>query len=59
MTCLLIDDHMLLNISKFGVLLSYIAACANANYIPPGFNELKPLILKRLDTQKVIKIYVY
>jgi len=39
---------------KFGVLLSYIAACANANYVPPGFEELKPLILSRLNMQKVL-----
>lgn len=39
---------------KFGVLLSYIAACANANYIPIGFEELKPLILSRLNKQKVL-----
>jgi len=44
---------------KFGVLLSYIAACANANYVPPGFEELKPLILTRLNMQKVlIKILI-
>lgn len=45
--------------SKFGVLLSYIAACANANYIPPGFIELKPHILKRLNMQKVSRVLMF
>jgi len=53
MTIKLSSNHDILENSKFGVLLSYIAACANANYIPPGFEELKPLILARLNLQKV------
>lgn len=56
MTYLLANDHKLLDKSKFGVLLSYIGACANANYVPRGFIELKPLILKRLGNLMVIKI---
>lgn len=53
-TKLLNNDNDILTKSKFGTLLSYIAACANANYVPPGFIELKSQILKRLNVQKVI-----
>ncbi|XP_022174077.1 uncharacterized protein LOC111036376 [Myzus persicae] len=52
MTNKLTSQHNILENVKFGVLLSYIAACANANYVPPGFDELKPLILTRLNVQK-------
>ncbi|CAH1732231.1 unnamed protein product [Aphis gossypii] len=52
MTNKLTSRHDILENIKFGVLLSYIAACANANYTPPGFDELKPLILTRLNIQK-------
>lgn len=54
MTNKLTSKHDILENIKFGVLLSYIAACANANYVPPGFEELKPLILTRLNIQKVL-----
>lgn len=53
MTCQLTIDHTTLENCKFGVVMSYIVACANANYIPPGFIELKSNILKRLSVQKV------
>ncbi|XP_025191061.1 uncharacterized protein LOC112591452 [Melanaphis sacchari] len=52
MTNKLTSKQDILENIKFGVLLSYIAACANANYVPPGFDELKPLILTRLNVQK-------
>lgn len=55
MTCQLISDPETLERCKFGVVLSYIVACANANYVPPGFTDLKSYILKRLDMQKVYK----
>jgi len=54
MTNKLTSKHDILENIKFGVLLSYIAACANANYVPSGFEELKPLILTRLNIQKVL-----
>lgn len=50
----LTSEHDIFEDIKFGVLLAYIAACANANYVPPGFEELKPLILTRLNIQKVL-----
>ncbi|VVC33957.1 Hypothetical protein CINCED_3A003898 [Cinara cedri] len=53
MTCQL-TDHTTLENYKFSVLMSYIVACANANYIPPRFIELKPNILKILSVQKDI-----
>ncbi|XP_050527308.1 uncharacterized protein LOC126897620 [Daktulosphaira vitifoliae] len=52
MTCLLIASPHILSEIKFGNLLSYIAGCAIADYIPPGFYELQPNILKRLNLQK-------
>lgn len=55
MTYQLISDPETLERCKFGVVLSYIGACANANYVPPGFIDLKSNILKRLDMQKVYK----
>jgi len=58
MTNKLTSRHGILENMKFGVLLSYIAACANANYTPPGFDELKPLILTRLNIQKVFINYL-
>lgn len=59
MTDKLTSDITILENAKFGVLLAYIASCANANYIPPGFSTLKPHILKRLDVQKVIlKLFI-
>jgi len=58
MTNLLVNDTEMLEKTKFGILLAYIAACANANYIPPGFIELKPYILNRFNIQKVINILV-
>lgn len=54
MTNLLVIDSELLQKTKFGVLLSYIAACANGNYIPAGFVQLKSQILNRFYVQKVI-----
>lgn len=53
MTVQLTKDYSILEQSRFSNLLSYIAGCANANYIPPGFIELKPYILERLNIQKV------
>lgn len=58
-TELLNNDNEMLAKSRFGTLLSFIAACANANYVPPGFIELKSQILKRLDVQKVLLIIFY
>jgi len=55
MTNKLTSNHDILENIKFGVLLSYIASCANANYVPRGFEELKPLILRRLNVQKVLR----
>jgi len=54
MTDKLVNDTEMIEKTKFGVLLSYIAACANANYIPSGFIALKPYILNRFKIQKVI-----
>lgn len=59
MTNLLSSNHDMLKKIKFGVLLSYIASCANGNYVPPGFDKLKPLILTRLNVQKVLKYNYY
>jgi len=56
MTSLLVNNNEILEKTKFGILLSYIAACANANYIPRGFMEIKPQILNRFNIQKVISI---
>lgn len=57
-TELLNNDNEMLAESRFGTLLSYIAACANANYVPPGFIELKSQILKRLNVQKVLLFFL-
>lgn len=53
MTFQLIDNPEILEKCTFGIVLSYIGACANANYVPPGFIEIKRDIFKRIDFEKV------